>query len=419
MKKKSSIKLLLIIACIAVLWYIALNGFQIGLYNVVPVINEIKQGLDLRGGLYVVYEAEIEPGDTEADNKISGAIRVMRSRLDKANQHEATIAPQGTNRIVVEIPGVDNPQELADILAEPAVLEFIGPNDDVIITGKDVKTAKPAYITGQKPVVQFELHSEGADKFAEATEKYFGQVIKIVLDGNSISEPTVNAVITTGEGIIEGMASIEEATRLANLIESGALPVTLKQAAVRTIGATLGADALEKGLFAAAIGIGLVFLFMLVYYRLPGLVADLALVVYALLVVAAIVALGVTLTLPGIAGLVLSVGMAVDANVIIFERIKEELRTGKSIRSSVDSGFSKAFSAILDGNITTVIAALVLLFFGTGPIQGFAISLLIGIPASMLTAITFTKYLLRLMVDFGVTNLKLYGLRKGAAENGV
>jgi len=419
MKKKSGIKLLLIIACIAVLCYIALNGFEIGMYRVVPIVNEIKQGLDLRGGLYVVYEAEIEPGDPDRDNKISGAIRVMRNRLDKANQHEATIAPQGTNRIVVEIPGVDNPQDLADILAEPAVLEFIGPEDDIIITGKDVKTAKPAYITGQRPVVQFELHPEGADKFAKATEKYKGQIIKIVLDGNPISEPRVNDVIATGEGVIEGMASIEEATRLANLIESGALPVELKQAAVRTIGATLGADALEKGLFAGMIGIGLVFLFMLVYYRLPGLVADLALVVYALLVIVAIVLLGVTMTLPGIAGIVLSIGMAVDANVIIFERIKEELGTGKSLRSSVDSGFSKAFSAILDGNLTTIIAALVLLFLGTGPIQGFAISLLIGIPASMLTAITFTKYVLRLIVDLGINNLKLYGVREGAAENGI
>jgi len=422
MKKKSGIKLLLIIVCLAVLWYIALNGLEIGIYRIVPIVNEIKQGLDLRGGLYVVYEAEIDLNDPESADKISGAIRVMRNRLDKANQHEATIAPQGSNRIVVEIPGVDKPQELADILAEPAVLEFIGPEDDVIITGKDVKTAKPAFITGQKPVVQFELHPEGAEKFAEATRKYKDKIIKIVLDGNPISEPRVNEVISTGEGVIEGMASIEEATRLANLIESGALPVELKQAAVRTIGATLGADALEKGIFAGAIGIGLVFLFMIAYYRLPGLIADLALVVYGLLVVVAIVALGVTLTLPGIAGLVLSVGMAVDANVIIFERIKEELRTGKSLRSSVDSGFTKALSAIFDGNITTVIAALVLLFFGTGPIKGFAVSLLIGIPAGMLTAVYFTKFVLRLIVDLGVKSLGLYGVRgvrEGAAENGV
>jgi protein-export membrane protein SecD len=310
----------------------------------------------------------------------------------------------------VEIPGVDNPQELADILMKPAVLEFVGPEGDVIITGKDVKTAKPGYITGQKPVVHFELHPEGAKKFAEATEKYLGKVIKIVLDGNPISEPTVDEVIPNGQGVIHGMRDIEEAQKLATLIESGALPVELKQVEVRTIGATLGANALERGILAGIVGLSLVFLFMLVYYRLPGLVADLALVLYALLVMLITVLARITITLPGIAGIVLSISMAVDANVIIFERIKEELRAGKTLRAALDSGFSKAFSAILDSNITTLIAGVVLLYFGTGPIQGFAKTLMLGVVVSMFTAIVFTKYVLRLIIDLNVQNKKLYGV---------
>ena len=407
---KSGLKLFLIIACLIVLCYIALNGLEIGIYRIAPLGEKVQQGLDLKGGLYVVYEANIAPGDADANSKIEGAIRVMRNRLDKSNQHEATIAPQGTNRIVVEIPGVDNPRELAGILMEPAVLEFIGPEDDVIITGQDVKSAKPGYITGQKPVVQFELTSEGAKKFAEATEKYLGKVIEIVLDDNTISAPTVQAVISDGKGIIEGMSNIEEAQRLATLIESGALPVELKQVEVRTIGATLGANALERGILAGVIGLSLVFLFMLVYYRLPGLVADLALVVYGLLVMLITVLARITITLPGIAGIVLSIGMAVDANVIIFERIKEELRAGKTMRAALDSGFSKAFSAILDSNVTTLIAGVVLLYFGTGPIQGFAKTLMLGVVVSMFTAIVFTRYVLRLIIDLNIQNKKLYGV---------
>ncbi|MBM7582302.1 protein-export SecD/SecF family membrane protein [Caldicoprobacter guelmensis] len=410
MRKKSGLKLFLIILCIAIASYIALNGLEIGIYRIVPLGEGVQQGLDLKGGLYVVYEADIAPGDPDRDNKIEGAIRVMRNRLDRANQHEATIAPQGTNRIVVEIPGVSNPQELADILMKPAVLEFIGPEGDVIITGKDVKSAKPGYITGQKPVVHFELHPEGAKKFAEATEKYLGKVIKIVLDGNPISQPKVNEEIPNGQGVIEGMENIEEAKTLANLIESGALPVELKQVEVRTIGATLGANALERGILAGIVGLSLVFLFMLVYYRLPGLVADLALVVYALLVMLITVVARITITLPGIAGIVLSIGMAVDANVLIFERMKEELRAGKTMRAALDAGFSKAFSAILDSNVTTLIAGVVLLYFGTGPIQGFAKTLMLGVVVSLFTAVVFTKYVLRLIIDLNVQNKKLYGV---------
>lgn len=411
MKAKSGWKLLIVIFIIAFLSYVALNGISLwGPYEIPPLGQQVRQGLDLKGGLYVVYEAKVDPNDADKDSKITGAMRVIRNRLDKEGQNEATVARQGDNRIQVEIPGIKNPRELADILAKPAVLEFEGPEGDIIITGKDVKSAKPAYGQANKPVVSFELHSEGAKKFADATTKYQGQVIKILLDKNPISEPIVNSPITGGQGIIEGMQDIEEAKQLANLIESGALPVELEQAEIRTIGATLGVNALNQAILAGTIGVIAVLLFMLLYYRLPGLVADLALVAYIIIVMTVIVIAKITLTLPGIAGIILSVGMAVDANVIIFERIKEEARTGKTLRAALDMGFTKAFRAILDSNITTLIAAIVLLYFGTGPIQGFAKTLIIGIIASMFTAISFTRYVLKLVMGLNIKNKKLYGI---------
>jgi len=410
LRTKSAVKLSLVLVAIIFLGYVALFGLQIGLYEIVPLGNEVRQGLDLRGGLYVVYEAQTEPGDPEADRQIDGAMRVMRNRLDGANQHEATIARQGERRIVVEIPGVDDPAELADILAEPAVLEFIGPEGDVIITGRDVSVAEPGFGDAQRAVVNFELHPEGAQKFADATTRYVGQAISIVLDGVTISEPQVRDAILGGRGFIDGMENMEAATRLANLIESGALPVNLTQLETRTIGATLGANALEMGLLSGIVGIAIVLVFMLLFYRLPGLVANIGLIVYLLITMVIIVASQVTLTLPGIGGLILSVGMAVDANVIIFERIREELRLGKTIRVSVDTGFSKALSAILDGNVTTLIAAIVLYFYGTGPIQGFAITLIIGIVASMFTALIFTKFVMKTLINLNIYSNRLYGV---------
>ncbi|NLJ41489.1 MAG: protein translocase subunit SecD [Clostridiales bacterium] len=410
MNVKNSIKLFLIVFIIAFVSYVALNGLPLwGPYEILPLGQQIRQGLDLKGGLYVVYEAKMESGDKDKDSKIDGAIRVIRNRLDKEGQNEATIAKQGENRIQVEIPGIKNPRELADILAKPAVLEFESPEGEIIITGKDVKTAVPAYGQGHTPIVDFELHPEGAKKFGEATTKYKGQIIKILLDKNPISTPVVNSAILGGKGIIEGMKDIDEAKRIANLIESGALPVDLEQAETRTIGATLGVNALNRAIQAGIIGIAAVLLFMLIFYRLPGLVADFALLVYMIIVMIVLAAAKITLTLPGIAGIILSVGMAVDANVIIFERIKEEIKSGKTIIASLDSGFNKAFRAILDSNITTLIAAFVLLYFGTGPIQGFAKTLIIGILASMFTAIAFTRFVLKLVLGLNLKNKWLYG----------
>lgn len=411
MRRKNSIALIIIVLIIAAVGYVVFNGLNIGMYVIEPATKSINQGLDLRGGLFVTYEAKVEDNDPDKDNKINGAMRVMRNRLDKENQNEAVIVRQGSKWIRVEIPGVKDPRELAGILSQPAELKFLDSDDNVIIEGKDVKTAQPAFGELNKPVVQFELHKEGAEKFADATRENLGEVIRIELDGKVISAPKVESAITGGSGQITGMQDIEEAKRLANLIESGALPVPLEQLQIRTIGATLGSNALERSVKAGIIGTIVVLLFMLVYYRLPGLVADLALIVYILLLLIILGVSNITLTLPGIAGIILSVGMAVDANVIIFEGIREEMSAGKTLRASMESGFNKAFSAIFDSNITTLIAGFVLWKFGTGPIQGFAKTLVIGVILSMFTAITFTKQVMKLFVGLDIKNHKLYGIR--------
>ncbi|MFO7152764.1 MAG: protein translocase subunit SecD, partial [Bacillota bacterium] len=251
----------------------------------------------------------------------------------------------------------------------------------------------------------------GAKKFAEATKKYLGQPIAIVLDGEVISAPIVQAVISNGEAVIEGISSIDEAAQLAALIRGGALPIDLEQREVRAVGPTLGTDSLIKSLKAGIVGIILVMAFMLLYYRIPGLVADIALAFYIILDLITFVALNATLTLPGIAGFILSVGMAVDANVLIFERFKEELRSGKTLRAALDAGFHRAFVTIVDSNLTTIIAGIVLFYFGTGPLKGFAITLILGNIISLFTAIVVTRILLGNLISTKlITNKRLYGV---------
>ena len=419
MKTRSGILLLVIMVLVIFFGYVALNGLPLwNAMEVAPLTQEINLGLDLQGGLYVVYEAQVDPDSPDIDTQMSKAKSVIRERLDRKGQNEATISQQGADRIVVEIPGVEDPAGLADFLAEPAELTFVDPEGNIVITGQDVKSASPGYIEGQKPVVNFELYPDGTEKFAEATKKYVGQIISVRLDGDSISDPRVESPIVAGKGYIEGSATIEEAKDLAIKIESGALPVALTQMETRTIGATLGANSLDTGITAGIIGIIAILLFMLLFYRLPGLVADISLAAYLLIVLYILVAGHVTLTLPGVAGIILTVGMAVDANVIIFERIKEERRTGKTLRSAVDAGFHKAFRAIIDANITTLIAAVVLLIFGTGPIQGFAKTLMIGILVSMFSAIVLTRWLLRLLINLRINKDWLYmtRLRDGGTQ---
>ncbi len=410
-RRNSIVSLLVVVVLICVVGFVALNGFGRGfmVHYLKPWGEAISLGLDLRGGVYTVYQAKQPTDGGDFGTLLDGTIRVLGNRLTNQGFTEATVTKQGADRIRIEIPDVQDPNEILRIIGTPAHLEFVGPDGVIIMEGKDVRTAEPVFGgEDNQPVVSFTLTEEGKQLFAEATSKFLGQVISIKLDGEVITAPTVQSVIATGSGIIQGQRSVDEAKQLAMLIQSGALPLDIEQLEVSAISATLGVEALDKALLAGFIGLGLVMLFMLIRYRLPGLVADLALTVYILIVTFLLAVTEAQLTLPGVAGIVLGIGMAVDANVIIFERFREEIRNGRPLRAAVKAGFQNALSAIIDSNITTVIAALVLLGFGTGSIKGFAVTLIIGVLTSMFTAVFVSRWLLNLVVDLGFENQKLY-----------
>ena len=410
MKTRCAVNMIVVVILLAAFGALAIFGLNIGALEIKPLVEGISQGLDLRGGVSAVYEAQDE-GQSDFASLLSGTMAVLRNRLTNQGFTEATVTQQGTNRIRIEIPDVDDPNEILNIIGQPAHLEFKTADGETIMDGSAVVSAEMGYLDGQ-PVVQFTLNDEGATAFATATAENVGSTISIELDGEVISAPTVNQAITGGQGYIEGNFTAESAQQLAMLIQSGALPLDIEQIEVRTISAPLGEDALSTSMTAAVIGVLLVIVFMLVIYRLPGVMASLALLIYILIDLFLLAVIpGVQLTLPGIAGIVLSIGMAVDANVIIFERMKEEMRAGKTVRASVESGFKRAFSAILDSNITTIIAGLVLMIFGAGTIKGFAITLTIGVVCSMFTAVVVTRFLLRQMVGLNFTNHRLYGVR--------
>ncbi|MCC5911538.1 MAG: protein translocase subunit SecD [Clostridiaceae bacterium] len=411
MKMKSILLFIVIIAIVALSTFTAFNGIEVGGFSVRSIGESINQGLDLRGGVYVVYEAETDVTGAELDRLMNQTIQVFRRRVDAMGLTEPSIVREGDNRIRVELPGVENTQEALDVIGQTAQLRFVTPDEEVILTGNNVRDTGVVYEAGEaNPMVRLELDGEGTTRFAEATRKFIGQPIYIILDDEVISSPLVKGVIPNGVATITGEFTVEEAANLANLIRAGALPVDLREVQTSTITATLGENALQRSVRAAQIGIAIVLLFMLISYRIPGFVANIALTIYILLVLAILVVLNATLTLPGIAALILSVGMAVDANVIIFERLKEELRVGKTVRAAIDSAFRRATRTILDSNITTLIAGVVLYQFGTGPIRGFAITLIIGIVVSMFTAIVVTKLLLKLIVGMNLTkNSKLFG----------
>jgi len=356
-------------------------------------VRNINLGLDLRGGVYVLLQAV----DTEVgsgDDTLERAITVIRNRIDSLGITEPLIQREGDDRIRIELAGIDDQKNAKEVIGRTAMLRFVGPDGVDILSGSDLKDARAIYDERNRPVVALEFSPEGTKLFADATEKYIGQVIAIYLDDEPVSTPVVKTAIHDGNAIIEGNMSVEEASNVALMLRSGALPVDLIELETRTVGPSLGADSLERSVRAGIGGFVLVLLFMAVYYRLFGIIADISLVTYIALVFAILAALNATLTLPGIAGLILSIGMAVDANVIIFERIKEELKTGRTMRTSVNAGFDRAFRAILDANVTTLIAAVVLFHFGSGPIRGFAVTLSIGILVSMFSALVLTRFLM-------------------------
>ncbi len=411
-KTRSAVALIVIYALIVLLGFFVINGVDVGIYDVRP-LSGIQQGLDITGGVYTVYQAD----DTSIDNfeeKMDGAMLVLRNRLDSKGFTEGTVTRQGTDRIRVEIPinetsEIQDPTAISQFIGSPAKLEFKDPNGEVIMEGADIENAGVSTDSSGKPAVAFQLTSEGTKKFSDATLKFINQTISIVLDDVTISSPTVNAHIGNGNGIIEGNFTEVQAENLAMQIESGALPIDLKEIEARTISATLGVDALQNSIFAGFIGLLVLFAFMLIFYRLPGLVACTGLIVYTLCVLLLLGSVpGVQLTLPGIAGIVLGIGMAVDANVIIFERFKEEFRTGKTLRISFNAGTKKAFVTILDSNVTTLICAIVLAVFGTGQIKSFAYTLIISIIVSMFSALVVSNGMMKLFIGLNIKNPNVF-----------
>lgn len=374
----------------------------LGIGAIKPIGNNIRLGLDLQGGTHLVLNL-VDTQEAKVDEQArQGVINIINDRINQFGVTEPTIIPEGSRRIIVELPGLKDSEEAVQIIKMTAHLEFADKNGQVWLTGKDLKDARFVYDGENKPVVALEFNSEGAKKFAAATEANFQQPLFILLDNEVVTAPIVNDVIRDGRAVINGIQSAEEAQRYAIALRSGALPVKVEVVENRTVGPSLGQDSIEKSKRAFLIGIAAVLVFMVIYYGVFGLVADFSLGVYVLLVLSGLAALHATLTLPGIAGFILSIGMAVDANVIIFERIKEERRNGKTIRSAVEAGFTRAMATVIDSNATTLIATVVLYWLGTGPIRGFAVTLGAGIIASMISAVLVTKYMLRLVVNTGL-----------------
>ena len=379
-------------------------------YYISPLAHSIKQGLDLQGGTHVVLEAIDTPEAPVNDDAVNRVVKIIERRVNELGLTEPIIQREGSRRIIVELPGVKDPENAIEMLRKTAMLEFKDEAGVTALNGTDLKDAHAQIDQANKNLVALEFTEEGAQKFADLTTKNIGKKIAVLLDKKVLTNPTVNEPITGGKAVITGSQTIEEAQNLAILMRSGSLPVKVDIVETRTVGPTIGQDSKDKSEFAFMVGIGAIIIFMLAFYRLSGLIANVSLALYVLMLLFSLKLLDATLTLPGIAGIILSMGMAIDANVLIFERFKEEFRNGKTLRNAMDSGFSRAFATILDSNVTTIIAAVVLFFLGSGPIKGFAITLGLGIVLSMFTAITVTQYLLKLLIGSNLfKNSKFFG----------
>ena len=376
-----------------------------------------KLGLDLKGGVYVVLEAVPDEGVTLDDAAMNRLIEVLDRRINGLGVAESVVQKAGSNRVIIELPGINNTEDAIKMIGKPALLEFKLENPDgtlgeTLLTGGALKKADVSYDNLGRPQIQFEMNQEGAVKFAEITRNNIGKKLAITLDGKVQTAPMINSEIPSGNGVITGNYTVEEAKATATLLNAGALPVKAEIVETRTVGASLGDESIAQSKQAAIFAMILIGVFMIVFYKLPGIVANIALIIFGLITFGCLNFIDATLTLPGIAGLILSAGMAVDANVIIFERIKEELRLGNTIRNAIDAGFSKGFVAIFDSNLTTLIITVILFTFGTGPVKGFAVTLTIGTLASMFTAITITKILLLTFITvFNLNRPELFGVR--------
>lgn len=435
-KSKGVISLILTVVLIALLGFTTIVGFG---KTGSGAAKNIKLGLDLEGGVSITYQVK---GDKPSQSDMDDTIYKLQRRVEQYST-EATVYQEGEDRISIEIPGVKDANKILDELGQPGSLYFIREKDSegnanysldsngkykldktieelqedgsIVLNGTDVKNAQAATtqddLQNKENIVQLSFTKEGTEKFAAATKAALAakETIAIYYDGELISVPSVNSEIKDGEAQISGSMSFEEADKLASTIRIGGLSLELEELRSNVVGAQLGEEAISTSLKAGAIGLAIVFIFMCVVYLLPGLAASIALLIYTGLILVLLNAFDITLTLPGIAGIILGIGMAVDANVIIFARVREELTTGKSVRASLNAGFHKAMSAILDGNITTLIAAAVLWLKGSGTVKGFAQTLALGIVVSMFTALVITRLIVYAFYAVGIHNEKVYG----------
>ena len=406
MKGRSTFFVIIALAVAAGLSLISYFGFG---PNHTLGVASIRQGLDLQGGVSIVYRAQ---NHTPTASEMTAAIALIRGRLDDKNYTEATVGQQGADQIRVDIPGVADAESAVKELGATALLTFKNEAGDTLLTGADVADAQRQISNQQgsagQYVVSLKFNAAGATKFEQATTANVGKTMSIFLDDKMISSPRVNSAISGGNAVIEGSFDSASAEALARTIREGSLPFSLEVLSVNNVGAQLGANALSMGILAGLIGTGLVLLFMLFVYRVSGLAADIALVIYVGIVLILLSLIRVTLTLPGIAGIILSVGMAVDANVIIFERMRDELSNGKNVRAATLAGFKRAFPPIFDSHVTTIIAAGVLYLRGTGPIKGFAQTLAVGIVISLFTALTVTRFIILNLEGAGLNVPKLF-----------
>ena len=402
-KSKSSILFVISVVAIILLAFVGFKVIKIAGWEVKSFNNAITKGLDLQGGVSVLME--IQEDDVSSDVR-QRTKQLLELRVNKIGVAETVVTEEGEKRIRIDIPGAYDSNEIVDGLSKTGNLEFKDADGNVVLTGKDVKDATAILDDTSRPVVSLELNADGQEKFAEVTANNIGKTISIYMDDEVVSSPVVQNTITNGKAVINGMSSMDEATKLAGVISSGALPVSIKAVSINNVGAQLGSEALPNAVKAGVIGIGIIFLFAIIYYRIPGIFASIALTLYITLVLLVFTELKVALTLPGIAALLLTIGMAVDANILIFERIKEELKNGISVKSAVKAGFENAMSSIVDSNSTTFIAALILYFIGSGSVKGFAVTLMIGIVLSLFTALIVTKTLMNLSIDMGLLKKK-------------
>ena len=410
MKKSKATGILALIFAVmaAMTWYAGTIISTVG----VGENRNIKLGLDLAGGVSITYQA-VEDNPSAEDMK--DTVYKLQKRVETYST-ESTVYQEGNNRINIEIPGVSDANAILEELGKPGSLEFQNEAGETLVTGTDIKNAQAGTYNdnmgSRQYVVELTLTDEGAEKFAKATADNVGKTLPIVYDGQAISTPGVDEAITGGKAQIDNMESFEAAEELASVIRIGSLSLELEELHSKVVGAQLGEEAISTSLKAALIGLVLVMLFMVVMYRAPGFTASLALVLYSALTVWALWIFDITLTLPGIAGIILSIGMAVDANVIIFARIREEIGAGRTVSAAIKVGYEKALSAIVDGNITTLIAAIVLGTRGSGSVKGFAYTLGIGIVLSMFTALVVTRWLMRCFYALGIQDAKFYGATK-------